>query len=178
MNHDSLPPKTDAAADKVFSRFLARQAEQAQALTDGSDIVVVHSISPQRFLLLLDCTGLVRTSDGAVEEHRGFAIGVYLHDGYLSKPIPGIVLSCLFPSKTFHPNVLGPAMCVGRIAPATPLVDLVHRVYELVTYQSYTTLEYDALQPAACAWARHHRSRLPIDARPLRRGSSAQGVGV
>ncbi len=161
--------------EAIFAGFLERQASQARALAGASDIVSVNILDPQHFLVLLDCCGLVRTEDGAIREHRGFAIGVFLHDGYLAKPIPAVVLCCMFPRNTFHPNIRGAAMCVGRIAPATPVVDLIHRVYELVTYQAYTTLEYDCLQRDACSWARRNGDRLPIDCRPLRHSRLLQG---
>jgi hypothetical protein len=48
------------------------------------------------------------------------------------------------------------------------LVDLLFQCFEVITYQKVTMREDDALNHAACAWAREHQQRFPIDRRPLK----------
>src|SRR6266446_2318 len=67
-----------------------------------------------------------------------------------------------------HPNISAPFMCLGHIAPATPLVDLIYCSFELITYIKCTMRENDALNREACGWARH-QARFPLDRRPLKR---------
>ena len=77
------------------------------------------------------------------------------------------VASGLVVQRRWHPNVRHPLICIGRVIPGTPLVDLVHRVFEIVTWQHHTSVEIDALNAAACQWARTNADRLPVDRRPL-----------
>ena len=48
-------------------------------------------------------------------------------------------------------------------------MDLIYQVFEIITYHKVTMTEKDALNWEACAWARQHKDRFPIDSRPLRR---------
>jgi hypothetical protein len=67
---------------------------------------------------------------------------------------------------------------VGRLVPGTSLVDLLYQVHEIVTYQKVTMREDDALNPAACGWARTHQHLFPIDRRPLRRRATTFQVKI
>jgi hypothetical protein len=71
----------------------------------------------------------------------------------------------------WHPNIAvhAPMICIGRIAPGTSLKDLLHRLYEVISYQRYTPNEFDSLNKACCAWARANADRFPTDRRPLKR---------
>ena len=54
------------------------------------------------------------------------------------------------------------------MTPGTSLVDLLYQAYEVLTYQKFTSREDDALNAVACAWARKHMDRFPVDSRPLK----------
>ena len=55
------------------------------------------------------------------------------------------------------------------VRPGTPLVDLLYQCFEIITYTKVTMREDDALNRAACGWARENQDRFPIDPRPLKR---------
>ena len=160
--------------DLVLRGFLERQREEWLALSAASDLLDLEPAPadpPARYLARLRCKGLVRSSSGEIETASHFMVGIAFPDDYLRRANPGEVLAWLGPPNVFHPNIIGmpPAICAGPIAPGTPLVDLLHRVFEITTYQRLTMREDDALNHRACVWARQHQDRFPIDARPLKR---------
>ena len=160
--------------DLVFNGFLERQRDEALALNAASDLLDLEpepADPPARYLVRLRCNGLVRSRVGEIETASDFMVGVTFPGDYLRRVNPLEVLAWLGPRNVFHPNVVGmpPVICAGSIAPGTPLVDLLHRVFEIVTYQRLTMREDDALNAQACAWARQHQDRFPVDARPLTR---------
>jgi hypothetical protein len=86
------------------------------------------------------------------------------------------VLAWIEPRGAFHPNVRAPFICIGRLAPGTPLVDLLYRCFEVITWNRVTMREDDALDRDACGWARRNQQRFPVDRRPLKRRSVDLGV--
>ena len=160
--------------DLVFDGFLERQHEEGSALSAASDLLDLEADPanpPARYLARLHCNGLVRSVSGEIETASHFMVGITFPGDYLRRGNPAEVLTWLGPRNVFHPNIIGmpPVICAGPIAPGTPLVDLLHRVFEIVTYQRLTMREDDALNHAACVWARQHQDRFPVDARPLKR---------
>lgn len=165
-------PEEKIAMDLVFGSFLHHQFEEAAALADGSDLFRVGPLSGEQLVVCeFRCRGLVRRS-GSIEEADHFVVGFHFGRDYLRRANPPEILTMILPNDVWHPNIGGArspgAICIGRISPGTPLVELIHRVYELITWQTYSTLEYDTLQPEACQWARANADRFPIDPRPLR----------
>ncbi len=61
--------------------------------------------------------------------------------------------------------------------PGTGLVDLLWQVFDLITWNRVTMSEPDALNKAACQFARNHPDRYPIDKRPLRRPQRLPAIG-
>jgi len=161
--------------DNILGGFLQRQFEQVAALAAESDLFDIVPLdpppAPQHYIMCFHCTGLVRTPSGEIVETNQFAAGVTFPDDYLRHVDPFQVLRWLAPREIFHPNISdrAPFICVGRIGPGTPLVDLVYQVHEIITYNKATVREDDALNHEACAWARRNQHRLPVDARPLKR---------
>ena len=103
-------------------------------------------------------------------EASRFEVGIWFPSDYLRRAEPWEVLTWLGPRRVFHPNISDrmPVICVGRLAPGTWLVDLLYQVFEIISYQKVTMREDDALNPAACAWARENQHRFPVDRRPLK----------
>lgn len=165
--------------DSVLFGFLSRQLDESRALNAASDLVRVTPCDgppPQHYLVEFRCKGLVSRGDGEVVEHEHFVIGISVPSDYLRRAYPAEVLTVLSPLNVFHPNVRGPAICVGRLKPGTPLVDLIYQCFEILTYAKVTMREDDALNRAACAWARGHVDRFPIDRRSLKRRAIAMDV--
>lgn len=152
--------------DKIFSAFLTRQLEEAEALQRASTLVEIQPVAPQAFAVDLRCKGLVRKADGAIATADRFQVGVWFPSDYLRRASAIEVVSWLGPPEIFHPNILYPLICIGRLIPATPLVEIVFRVFRIVTYQSAAM--HDALNQDAAAWARRHQHLFPVDDRPLK----------
>jgi hypothetical protein len=158
--------------DHVLSAFLDRQLEEGRALAAESDLlelIPVDGAARQRYLVQLRCKGLVQSDAGEIVEADRFVFGIWFNDDYLRAVDPYMVLTWLEPRRTWHPNIRAPFVCAGRIVPGTPIVDLLYRCFEIVTFNRVTMREDDALHKAACSWARQNQHRFPIDRRPLKR---------
>jgi hypothetical protein len=161
--------------DNVLMAFLQGQREACTALAASSDLVTLTPLgaSPvHRYLAEFRCKGLVRV-DGEIVETNRFLVGIRFPAHYLRGFNPAEVLTWLEPANVWHPNIRPPFICVGHLTPGTSLQSLVYQVYEMITYQRVTMREDDALNPAACVWARRHQPRFPIDRRPLKRRALA-----
>jgi hypothetical protein len=164
-------------ADRIYESFLARQFEEGMALAAASDLLELapgpsHAgLPPDRYVATFRCKGLARAAGGRVVEREEFHVGVWFPPDYLRRADPFEVLTWLGPREVFHPNISdrAPFICVGRLAPNTPLIELLYRCFEIITYRKVTMREDDALNREACAWAREHQRRFPVDRRPLKR---------
>ena len=159
--------------DNILEGFLLGQREEGMALAAASDLLRLAPVagSLQHYLAQLRCRGLVQDESGAIVEADRFAIGIFFPESYLRVVDPFTVLTMLEPLNAFHPNICprAPFICVGEIAAATPIVDLLYRCFEVITYQRVTMSEDRALNRPACAWARQNLHRLPVDRRGLKR---------
>jgi hypothetical protein len=167
-------------ADRILESFLTRQREEGLALAAQSDLLALHPVenANDRYLAEFRCTGLVERDPGEVVEADRFLVGIWFPANYLREANPFRVLTWLGPRSVWHPNISStqPAICVGRLAPGTSLVDILYQVFEIVTWNKVTMREDDALNPAACQWARRHADRFPVDRRPLKRRTLAVRV--
>jgi len=162
--------------DRTLARFLAQQHADGMAFTAESDLVSLRALDPplpQHYLATFSCTGLVRRDDGAITEADRFVVGIRFPDDYLRAADPFTTLTLIDPVETFHPNIRAPFICIGSIAASTPLVELVFRIFEVLSYQRLTMSERDAMNAHACEWARRNQRRFPTDPRPLKRRSAA-----
>ncbi len=164
--------------DRVRESFLRCQREEGLALADASDLFDLQPIggtAPEKYIATYHCRGLVRGQDGRIGAAHRFDVGIRFPADYLHRADTFEVLTWLGPREIWHPNVhdRSPHICIGWMKPGTALVDLVYQVFEVITYNRYTTVEWNALNHDACAWARRNRHRFPIDARPLKRRPEA-----
>jgi hypothetical protein len=160
-------------SDPVYQAFLARQFEEGMALAASSDLVELFPLEgnpPSRYIARFGCNGLVRAGNGQIREASRFEVGIWFPSDYLRRAEPWEVLTWLGPRHVFHPNISNrlPLICVGRLAPGTWLVDLLYQCFEIITCQKVTMREDDALNQAACSWARENQARFPVDPRPLK----------
>jgi hypothetical protein len=167
-----------ATHDRIFEGFLRRQQEEGEALARSSDLVELESLDgvpPQLYQARFRCKGLVRNRTGEVRESDDFRVAIWFPSDYLRRADPYKVLAWVGPREIFHPNISDrvPVICVGRLTPGMPLVDLLYQCFEIITYRKVTMREDDALNPEACAWARENQHRFPIDRRPLKRRTLA-----
>jgi hypothetical protein len=168
-------------ADRVFEAFLARQLEEGQALARESDLVSLAPLDREgsAYLAEFRCTGLVEEEPGRVVPAHRFHVGIRFPSTYLRMAQPFRVLQWVGPRNVWHPNIAfgPPFICIGRLAPGTGLVDILYQVYEVITWQKVTMREDDALNAAACQWARRHLDALPLDRRPLKRHARPDYIG-
>ena len=160
-------------ADPVFEGFLKTQLEQGLALAAESDILSLRPVEGEpalrRFVTRFRCRGLTRERDGTIRESSDFLVGITFPRDYLRRVDPAEVLTILHPLNIWHPNIMGPAVCVGHITPGMSLVNLLYQVFEILTYHKVTMREDDALNWDACVYARKHQHDFPIDRRALKR---------
>jgi len=159
--------------DRIFEGWLQNQLEEGLALAASSDLVQLFPLSgdpPHKYLVELRCNGLVER-DGQVVEASRFTAGIWFPPDYKRQVDPYQIVTLLEPVNLWHPNYdpKQRVICVGNIPPGTTLTSLIYQLFEIITYQRVTMKEDDALNWAACAWARNHTNRFPIDARPLKR---------
>jgi len=167
--------------DRVLEAFLLRQREEGLALASQSDLLDLLPLGPgpaTHYVARFFCRGLVRSTDGEIEEANHFEVGIWFPPDYLRRAEAWQVLTWLGPRSIFHPNIHGSraAICVGRIRRGMSLVDLLYQCYEIITYQKRTVREDDALDADACVWARANDHRLPVDRRPLKWLGAAPGT--
>jgi hypothetical protein len=155
--------------DHILKLFLETQQREALALAAASDLLEVTALDLQHYVATFRCRGLVRDARGEVREHDRFSVGIFLPESYQRVVNAAEILTWLEPAEIWHPNVRPPLVCLGKIAPNTRLVDLLHRCFELITFENVGMREDDALNPPACAWARRNCERFPVDARPIKR---------
>ncbi len=158
--------------DRIYESFLERQCAEGVALSRSSDLLELHvsSMVPPHFVAEFHLKGLVREGDGEICEAGRFEVGIWFPQDYLRRADPFQMLR-LFTPHVWHPNVSRelPLICIGRLTPGTPLVDILYQLFDILTWQKYNPRENDSLNRAACAWARNNQQRFPIDARPLKR---------
>jgi hypothetical protein len=157
--------------DTILEGFLTRQYEDAVALAAQSDLLDVVALDwpPQRYLVRFSCRGLVQGSDGSIALADDFHLGIYLPDDFLRAIDPMRIVTWLAPQNVFHPQVRPPFICLGRLVVGTSLVEILFQAWEVITCRKVTMREDDALNHAACAWARRNLDRFPVDPRPLKR---------
>jgi hypothetical protein len=164
-------------ADRVLAAFLARQEEEGRRFAAASDLLTLVPIgSPaDRYLVEFRCRGLVEQEPGTVVEANCFQVGIWFPMTYLRVAQPFRVLTWLGPHNVWHPNISAtePLVCVGRLEAGTGLVDILYQLFEIITWNKVTMREDDALNAAACQWARRHPDRYPVDRRPLKRRAAA-----
>jgi hypothetical protein len=155
--------------DHILNGFLERQYEDGMALAERSDLLELVPLSPrpvQYYVARYGCKGLVRRGTDVVEADN-FEIGFHFPSDYLRRAHAGEVLTLFSPAAAFHPNLRMPLVCPGWLRPGTSLPDLLFQCFDILTYKLVTMNELNALNFEACAWARDHQDRFPVDPRPL-----------
>ena len=164
--------------DRVYGAFLERQYHEGMALARASDflsLIPVLGHPPMAYIAEYTSKGYLRGSEGEVLEGNHFEVGIRLPPSYLRRVDPVETLTWIGPLNVFHANILPPMICIGQIAPGTPLVDLLYQLFEVIGGLKVTPREEDALNFAACQFARSHPERFPIERRPLKRPSVHAG---
>ena len=143
------------------------------ALAAASDLLelTAHPFPPPSSMATFRCKRLVRLADGSIGEADYCQTGIWFPPDYLRRADPFEILRWFGPPNIWHPNISDtmPLICVGRLTPGMPLVDILYQIFEIITYNKYTPREDDSLNKACCSWARQNQHRFPVDSRPLKR---------
>jgi len=154
--------------DSIRTSWLHTQYIEAMNFANQCDVLRLAPIEgspPYKYIAEFRCDGLVQ-ADNEISVSDRHLVGILFPEHYLrSSCHPGQVLTWLEPTTEFHPNIRAPFCCVGHIAPGMSLLNLLHQVYQMITWQRFTPREDDALNADACRWARNNLDRLPVDAR-------------
>ena len=156
--------------NEVNEAFLMGQLLEIDTLCKSSDRLYAspneftEGGAPKSYVFRLTCRSPVKV-DGVIQiSEREHLICVAMPDDYLQiAHDPGHILCLLEPKTLFHPNIIGPMICIGDIAPATAVVDILVRAFEVLTCQRINMIEEEALNYAACEWARHAELPLQTD---------------
>jgi len=161
------------ARDPVHEGFVRCQYEEGMTLAASSDLLelAAYPFPAPSFVATFNCRGLVRLPNGTIEEANYFQAGIWFPPDYLRRVDPFEILRWFGPPNIWHPNISDtmPLICVGRLTPGMPLVDILYQIFEIITYNKYTPREDDCLNKACCSWARQNQHRFPVDPRPLKR---------
>ena len=157
--------------DPIYRRFMEAQLEEGLALASESELLRLYPTpqAPPSFVAEFRCNGVVRDHAGVVRESRLFRVGIWFPPDYLRRVDPFQVLRLFEPENAWHPNIRDAFICIGRLVPGTPLVDILYQVFEVLSYRKFNPREDDCLNRLACAWAREHQQEFPTDPRPLKR---------
>ncbi len=176
-------------SDLVFDRFRARQLEEVERFSaqcsrlSCEQVATGTTAAPDAVAVTLDCKYLVKDEVGVRLGRGPCHFGLRMPSDYLRRTFdhPGQIVSLIAPTTVWHPNIRWPFFCLGHINPGTPLVELIVRVVDVLTFQRFTSVEKDALNGDACVWVRAHMDEVPLEIRPLRddgvvRESTAGGL--
>ena len=154
--------------DSIFTAWLETQYQESMAFAARSSVLSLAPVAgtpPCKYIAKFDCDGLSKTNEGIAVCDRHL-VGIFFPEHYLRTSCgPGEVLTWLEPHTEYHTNINPPFCCCGHIAPGMSLLSLLHQLYQMITWQRFTPREDDALNGAACSWAREHMDRFPIDPR-------------
>jgi len=145
-------------------RRLQADHERLQARCENSRYIRIRSTKgspPERYEIEYTVKGLRLASDGQIVEAANHAVEIILTSGY-----PRQAPQCRMLTSIFHPNIDSAAICIGdHWAAAESLDDLVVRIAEMISYQSYNTKS--PLDGEAARWADQNQHLLPIDSTDL-----------
>jgi len=158
--------------DRIYRSFLEDQYTQGMELARSSDLLELapaHGAPPSVYVARFRSRGYLQTPEGDVVEGDHFEVGIRIPPSYLRWVPPFEILTWLGPPNVFHPNIRPPFCCIGRIVPGMSLVDILYQLFEVIGWVNVTVDEHDALDHAACEWARAHPDRYPLERMPLKR---------
>ena len=156
--------------DPVFQSFLESSMEGAQSLTRESDLVSILPFPPfpsTRYLAMFQCDSLAGHPAIGLRNPGRISAEIHFPPNYLRELRTEEIVTLMGPGDLWHSNVRAPFVCVGDMAPGTPLVDIVTQLFEIFTYQNVNLTE--GFNREAAEWARSRVDEFPVDSRPLRR---------
>jgi ubiquitin-protein ligase len=119
-------------------------------------LVQTEGEPPERYQIEYQVKGL-RQREGEVVYERTHLVEIHLPLQY-----PRLPPQCRMLTPIFHPNIAPHAICIGdHWSPGEPLVSILSRIGEMISYQSYNTKS--PLNGEAAKWVAENEDQLPID---------------
>jgi ubiquitin-protein ligase len=144
----------------VRLRRLEADAKAVERALANHPLIQIESTAgnpPQRYCLAFNMKGLVEKADGRIVKKKDHVVEISLLKSY-----PRQAPVCRMLTPVFHPNIAPHVICIGDDWSAgESLVQLIFRIGELITYQSYNIKS--PLNGSAARWVEENLSRLPID---------------
>jgi ubiquitin-protein ligase len=112
---------------------------------------------PEKYTVSFNVAGMVMDPSDASQltnEHRA--------EIWLSLDYPRRPPFCRMITPVFHPNIDPQKICIGdHWSAGQSLVELIVRIAEMITYQSYNVKS--PLNAKAAMWAEQHEAELPLE---------------
>ena len=144
----------------VRLRRLRADHGQIEKRFKSSPYIVIRKATgnpPERYEIEYRVRSLLVKDDGEIVESNVHVAEIVLTRGYPRRPP-----QCKMLTPIFHPNIDPGAICIGdHWAASEALSDLILRIGEIITYQSYNTKS--PLNGEAARWADENGHLLPVD---------------
>lgn len=148
-------------------RRLTADFEQMKAVFKEHPFIRITAVQgkpPERYALKMNVRGLVPDDNDSFTQGDMHTAEIYLPLDYPRRPP-----LCRMTSPIFHPNIDPQKICIGDHWNAGQrLPQLIVRVAEMITYQSYNVKS--PLNAVAAAWAETNVQKLPLEAKDLSHG--------
>jgi ubiquitin-protein ligase len=140
-------------------RLIADHEQVTTAFSNHQRIRVLGTEGnpPEKYTVAFNVTGMVMDPTDASQlsgEHRA--------EIWLSLDYPRRPPFCRMITPVFHPNIDPQKICIGdHWSAGQSLVELIVRIAEMITYQSYNVKS--PLNAKAAMWAEQHEAELPLE---------------
>ena len=112
---------------------------------------------PEKYTVEFRVAALVPTPEGGFRRGDAHRAEILLSLDYPRRPP-----FCRMVTPVFHPNIDPQKICIGdHWSAGQGLVELITRIAEMITYQSYNVKS--PLNAKAAAWAEQNESQLPLE---------------
>jgi ubiquitin-protein ligase len=119
----------------------------------------VEGDPPERYVLDLHLTGLIPDGEDSFTQGYAHRVEIFLPMDYPRRPP-----ICRMLTPVFHPNIDPQKICIGdHWSAGQTLTQLIARIAEMITYQSYNVKS--PLNARAAAWAEQNLAQLPLEKR-------------
>src|SRR5881394_3404026 len=134
-----------------------QQVTQAFATHPRIRLIGAEGTPPEKYTFEFKVAGLVPMGEDGFSRTDTHKVEVFLSLDYPRRPP-----FCRMLTPCYHPNIDPQKICIGDHWNAgQSLVQLMFRVAEMITYQSYNTKS--PLNAQAAAWAEQHADDLPLE---------------
>jgi len=155
--------KWDLLRDLIMTPRLRRLTADHQHVTKTFarhpriKILQVDGNPPEKYLVEFNVAGMVMDPADAGQTANSHRAEIWLSLDYPRRPP-----FCRMTTPVFHPNIDPQKICIGdHWSAGQSLVELIIRIAEMITYQSYNVKS--PLNAKAAMWAEQHEAELPLE---------------